>query len=325
MSATVRPTVVVIGSANMDLMASVPRLPAAGETIAGATFSRAPGGKGANQAVAAARLGADVRFIGCVGDDEHGRELIRSLRGAGVDMSGVKVSARTPTGVALIAVDRRGQNQIVVATGANAGLSAEDMAAAEPVMASAHAMLLQLEVPMATVAAAVALARRHGVRCVLNPAPAPSMPLPPELRAVDVICPNEFEAAALTGVVADSLNGAREQVRRLLADGPSLAVVTLGERGAMAGECGGEIWHTPAVPVEAVDATAAGDAFVAALTVALCEGREVREAVAFAAAAGALATTRPGAQPSLPCREEVERLATATGGGHRAAGMEDPT
>ncbi len=325
MIATDRPRVVVIGSANMDLIATVPRLPGRGETIAGATFSQAPGGKGANQAVAAARLGAEVRFIGCVGDDDYGRELMRSLREAGVNAAGVKVSGRARTGVALIAVERGGQNQIVVATGANAELSPEDVAAAESVIASAQAVLLQLEVPMATVAAAVALARRHGVRCVLNPAPAPSAPPPRELRAVDVICPNEFEAAALTGVVADSLDGAREQVRHLLADGPSLAVVTLGVRGAMAGERGGEMWHTPAFPVEAVDATAAGDAFVAALTVALCEGRGAREAVAFAASAGALATTRPGAQPSLPSREEVECLMQTAAGARRAAGTEERT
>ncbi|MCX7818407.1 MAG: ribokinase [Kiritimatiellae bacterium] len=322
MSERRRPRLVVVGSANMDLIASVPRLPGPGETVAGAAFAQAPGGKGANQAVAAARLGAEVRFVGCVGADAFGRELLESLRAAGVDSEGVRVSPTAKTGVALIAVERGGQNQIVVAPGANAEVSEGDVAKAEPAIRGASAVLLQLEIPLAAAVVAARLARRHGVRCVLNPAPAPTAPLPAELARVDAICPNEFEALALTGVEARSLDDAREQVRRLLAAGAALAVVTLGERGAMAGERDGTVWHVPAFPVEAVDATAAGDAFAAALTVALCRGCSAPEAVRFASAAGALAATRPGAQPSLPTLDEVEKLLHSTGGARRPVGEE---
>lgn len=316
------PNVVVVGSVNMDLVVRVARLPRPGETLHGRSFDTVPGGKGANQAVAAARLGAAVRMVGRVGGDAFGGRLVESLRGYGVDTRHVRTTPDCSSGVATIGVEESGENAIVVIAGANGCVTPDDVARAERVIAAADTVLLQLEIPAATVAAAVATARRYGVRVILNPAPA-SAALPAALFRVDAICPNESEARALTGIGGKGIRAALAQARWLIGHGAGLAVVTLGARGAAWCERGGEPIHMPPFRVKAVDTTAAGDAFAGALAVALSEGRGAAEAVRFACAAGALAATKPGAQPAMPSRAEVDALApmpkaaTTNGRGYR--------
>ncbi|HEU4382793.1 MAG TPA: ribokinase [Anaeromyxobacteraceae bacterium] len=296
------PQVVVVGSLNMDLVARAPRLPAAGETLSGRTFSTVPGGKGANQAVAAARLGARTAMVGCVGDDAFGRELRAVLEGDGVDCQGVR-AVPGPSGVALIVVDDGGRNGIVVVPGANGLLSPEDVERQRQVLAAARVVALQLETPLETVARAARLARDLGRLVVLNPAPA--QPLPASLLAcADFLVPNEVEAAALTGLLVDSVEGAAAAAERLRAQGAGTVLVTLGERGVVAATPSGTR-HFPARAVRAVDTTAAGDTFIGGFCAALVEGRSPPEAVDFAQAAAAISVTRPGAQPSIPYRREI--------------------
>jgi ribokinase len=297
----VRADIAVVGSLNLDLVVEVDRVPAAGETVLGGDLARHPGGKGANQAVAAGRLGAAVAMCGRVGDDEAGSVLRASLRGAGVDDTGVLTTPSVPTGTALIAVEASGDNAIVVSPGANARLSADDVAAA-PAVRSAAVVLLQLEVPIATVAAAVDLAAG---RVVLNPAPAAPLPAG-VLTGVDVLVPNEHELALLTGHELDV--GDLEAVAAAARDVPvAVVVVTLGARGALVVE-GDAAVHVPAPAVRAVDTTAAGDSFCAALAVGLAGGDDIAAAVERAVRVGAATTLRPGAQPSLPTPAEVEAL-----------------
>jgi ribokinase len=299
------PRIVVVGSINMDLVARVPQLPRPGETVLGTAFSQVPGGKGANQAVAAARLGADVTMIGRVGDDVFGEQLLVSLRRHGVRTEQVQRAANCPSGLALIGVDDSGQNSITVIGGANQRLTPKDIEAQSAAIAGADALLVQLEVPLETVVAAVAVARQHGVLTILDPAPPPSGALPAELYAVDVLSPNQAEAEALTGVAVTSVSTAIIAARKLHERGARQVVFKLGAQGALAGESGGEFAQIPAPQVRVVDTTAAGDAFTAALAVALIEGRSLGEATRFACAAGSLATTRAGAQDAMPSREEV--------------------
>jgi ribokinase len=288
----------------MDLIARAPRIPQAGETILGGDFYTAPGGKGANQAVAAARLGAQVSMVGRVGRDAFAQTLLASLTAAGVDHHHVIQDAQAATGVALIVVDDGGQNSIVVAPGANARLSPADVDAARAAIAAADVLLLQLESPLEAVARAAELAHAHGVTVILNPAPA--CDLPAEMLAqVDVLVPNESETAILTGLPAGSK--VEVQATALLELGVGAALLTLGERGALLAQPEG-IEHVPAFRVTPVDTTAAGDAFVGGFAAALAEGRSPVEAVRWGCAAGALATTKLGAQPSLPTRQEVEAL-----------------
>ena len=276
------PKITVVGSVNLDFVATAPTLPAPGETVTGATLARHPGGKGANQALAARRLGAQVALVGRVGVDALADEALALLRAEGVDLSACEADARAPTGVALIAVSAEGENQIVVAPGANAAFGPERLPAAID-----GALVCQLELPVETVAAAVA--RASGFVCV-NLAPAADIPDAVFARA-DLLVANEAEAR----FYGERLHRAAGQV-----------AITLGARGA-------ELWRggerlASAVPpsVEVVDTTGAGDCFVAALTVALLEGRGYEAALTFACAAGALAATRPGAQPSLPTRADIE-------------------
>ena len=277
-------TITVVGSVNLDLVATAARLPAPGETVTGATLARHPGGKGANQALAARRLGARVRLVARVGEDAMADEALALLREEGVDLGGCRADPAFSTGVALIAVSTQGENQIVVAPGANAALSPEHLGPP-----AAGALICQLEVPVETVAAAAALAT--GPVCI-NLAPALHVP-DDLLRRADLLVANEAEAAAY----GNRLHG-----------WGALVAVTRGAAGATLFR-GGEPLASAAPPrVEAVDTTGAGDAFVAALTVALLEGRPHAEALAFACAAGALAATRAGAQPSLPRRAEVDAL-----------------
>ncbi len=298
--------VTVVGSLNMDLVARAPRIPAPGETIIGGEFYSVPGGKGANQAVAAARLGAHVSMVGRVGGDAFAGVLLNSLAADDIDHTFVTRDSEAATGVALIVVDERGENSIVVASGANLGLSPADVDAAEGAIAESDVLLLQLESPLDTVTWAAEIARAHGVRVILNPAPA--RPLPDALLSlVDVLIPNQSETSLLTDMPIADLAGAEAAAAALRGLGVGIVVLTLGERGALLSRAtGAEL--IPAFEVTPVDATAAGDAFVAGFAVALAEGRALIEAARWGNAAGALATTEMGAQPSLPTRRAVEQL-----------------
>lgn len=300
-------SVVVFGSINMDLVARAPRLPAPGETVAGSGFAAAPGGKGANQAVASARLGAPTVMVGRVGDDALGAELRSALAAAGVDAAGV-LTTPGPSGVAQIAVDDRGQNTIIVVPGANGAVGAADVARLDGLLAGARALLLQLEVPLEAVAAAAAAARRRGVTVILDPAPAPPAGLPAALYGLaDIITPNEIEAAALLGHAVDSDEAAERAALALRGRTGGVAIVKLGGRGAVI--CGPEgPRRLEPLPVTPVDTVAAGDAFNGALAAALSEGRPLAEAARWAMAAGALAVTRRGAQGAMPTRAELLAL-----------------
>ena len=299
-------SIAVIGSLNMDLVIRSPRIPGPGETILGGELHTVPGGKGANQAVAAARLGARVSMIGRVGRDTFATPLLENLAADGIDHTFVLQDRESATGVALIVVDDNGENSIVVSSGANMRLSPADVEAAEAAISAAALLILQLEVPLDTVIRSAELARAHGVQVVLNPAPA--RPLPAELLSmVDVLVPNESEAAFLTGLPTGTQSEAAEAVQTLLGSGVGTVILTLGERGALPARHG-EMRVVPAFQVEPVDTTAAGDAFVAGLSVALAEGRELYEAVRWGNAAGGLAATKLGAQTSLPTRQALERL-----------------
>lgn len=295
--------IVVVGSLNMDLIARSPHIPVPGETVLGSRFSTAAGGKGANQAVAAVRLGAQVTMVGCVGRDDYGRQLLSGLQADGVDTQFVRVAEDSHTGVALITVDDEGENSIVVISGANWQLTLEDVAAAETTVAQADMLVLQLESPLEVVEFAAALAARHGVPVLLNPAPA--RPLPASLLAnITYLVPNESEAALLADCAVDDMDGVKTAVARLRQLGVANIIVTMGSRGAYL-HSDDDSRRIPAFRVQPVDTTAAGDAFVAGLAVAVGEGRPLAEAVRFAAAVGALATTKHGAQPSLPERTAV--------------------
>lgn len=298
--------ITVVGSLNMDLIVRAPRIPQPGETIIGSGFHVAPGGKGANQAVAAARLGARVSLVGRVGQDSFGTDLLANLREASVDHTYVVQDPDAASGVALIEVDDAGQNSIIVASGANMRLSPADVEAAEAVIAGADILLLQLESPLETVTRAAQLARAHQVTVILNPAPA--QPLPVELlSAVNILLPNESETAILTGLPVGDQSEIEAAGARLRDLGIETLILTLGERGAMRVTAGGSQLF-PTFQVTPVDTTAAGDAFVGGLAVALAEGLSLPEAIRWGNAAGALATTRLGAQPSLPTRQTLEAL-----------------
>jgi len=305
------PRVCVVGSANVDYTVALPRLPSAGETVSGGTLLVNLGGKGANQALAARRLGGEVRMIGCVGDDADGRRIRESLAAAGIGVEGLVATADAATGTALITVDPQGRNQIAVAPGANHSLTV-DMA--EPFAASiawADVVACQLETPLPVVRWALGEARRHEVVTILNPAPV--QPLDAEILAlVDFLTPNEHEAARLTGLAVDSLESAREAAGRLLASGAGAVLVTMAEGGVLA--CQGDTAiHFPAFSVEAVDTTAAGDAFNGALALGLAAGGTLEQAIPLASAAAALACTKRGAQDSLPGRAEVEAFLRSLG------------
>ncbi|WP_298818133.1 ribokinase [Chloroflexus sp.] len=296
------PTIIVVGSLNMDLVVRAPRHPQPGETLIGSDFQTFPGGKGANQAVAAARLGARVCMIGRVGVDTFGDVLLAAAQQDGVDTTFVQRDPTAATGVALITLDAQGQNTIVVAPGANMQVSEEDVTQAAAVFVGADALLMPLECPLGAVMAATRLARAHGVRVILNPAPA--RPLPDELLAqIDYLLPNQPELQTL----ADGESELTAAITRLQRRGARNIVVTLGEQGAMLVRDGQTI-HVPSFRVPVVDTVAAGDAFAAAFCVALAEGKDPPEAVRWGNAAGALAVTRAGAQPSLPGRSEIARL-----------------
>jgi ribokinase len=305
------PRLLVIGSANMDLTVAVDRLPREGETVTGGELMTAFGGKGANQAVAARRLGAEVRLIACLGQDTFGDRIAGHLAALGIPSEGLLRIPDAATGVALIVVDSRGRNQIAVAPGANERLTREAALTHASGIGWAQALLCQLETPVPTVLWALQSAKRHGVLTILNPAPARSLP-PDIFSLVDVLTPNEIEASALSGVEVKGPESAGKAAERLLAMGAGRVVVTLGDQGSFLSDGASRV-HFPAFPVEAVDATGAGDAFSGALAVELASGRSLREAIPFANAAGALATTRRGAQESFPGRAQVEELLARSG------------
>ena len=301
-------TIVVVGSLNMDFVVAVDRLPAPGETVLGRDFQMIAGGKGANQACAAARLGAgsvQVRMVGRVGYDTFGDHLKASLSAAGVDVSSVHATRSHATGVALIPVDSSGQNSIVVAPGANHALVASETEAA---LRGARLALFQLESPLDTVMAALRIARQERARTILDPAPA--QPLPAELLAnVDILTPNESETSLLLHLPPRRIvpSDAPELARSLRQRGPAAVILKLGDQGCFYSDAQVEI-QSPAFPVAARDATAAGDVFNAGLAVALAEDRPIAEALRFANAAAAISVTRMGAQASVPSRAEVDHL-----------------
>lgn len=299
-------SVVVVGSANVDMIIRSARLPHPGETVLGGEFVTAGGGKGANQAVAARRLGAAVAFIGRLGQDAPGTAVLTAFEAEGVDSAWIGIDPREPTGVALILVDFHGQNLISVAPGANQRLTPADVDLAAPAIESAAVLITQLEIPLETVQAALESAQQHGCITILNPAPAG--PLPEAiLRTVDWLTPNENEAAALTGLAVSDRDSAVRAAGQLLARGPRQIVITLGKLGAIMLDHQGVV-DIPPFEVAAIDATAAGDAFSAALAVSLGRGFSPLDALTYASAAGSLACTRSGAQPSLPDRRAVDDL-----------------
>ncbi len=301
--------IVVVGSLNADFVVRAPRFPAAGETVTGESFAMFPGGKGANQAYAAAKLGGAVGMVGQVGNDPQAEALRQNLASVGVDVSRVARDREVSTGIAVIGIEPSGQNRIVIVPGSNGTFTPDRLEPGRDLIASASIVLLQLEVPMATVQAAAGLARRAGARVILDPAPA--APVPDDLLcASDYVTPNETELAVLTGMPAGesvTRETAAEKAREILARGARKVIVKMGSAGALLVEGSRErFW--PARKVKAVDTTAAGDAFNGAFAVALAEGQGEDEAGAFACAAAAVSVTREGAQPSMPTREEVERL-----------------
>ena len=302
-----KPNILVVGSINMDLAVRSPRMPAPGETVLGHGFKTSPGGKGANQAVAAARLQAKCAMIGAVGEDAFGQQLLANLKAEGVDCSGVGVTAEAPSGVAVIIVDGRGENSIVVASGANHELSPDDVFSREAMFAKADVVLLQFELPMPTVRAAIDVARRHGCRIVLDPAPAPPR-LNEELCRVDIISPNVTEAEMITRKRTGEERADMNIASDLIARGAKAAVVKLGGRGCLLVSADGLMARVEPFKVDILDTTAAGDAFAAALAVAVASGRELTDAARFANAAGALACTRLGAQAAMPTLDEVRVL-----------------
>jgi ribokinase len=295
--------IVVLGSFNMDLVMRAQRQPAAGETLQG-DFAMHLGGKGFNQAVAARRLGAGVSVTGRVGDDEFGRRFIAALDGEGIDRRAVVVDAAAGTGVASIVVADDGENAIIQAPRANRNLTPADVG--RTAFEGAAVAMLQLETSMSAAIEFARLARAAGLTTLLNPAPAASVP-PELLRLADVVVPNLVEACALTGMTGDGIDAAFGMAKELLQRGPDIVAVTLGGNGAVVVD-GTTRTHVPAFDVGAVDTVGAGDAFCAALAVGIAEQSTIGDAVRFACAAGALATTRHGAEPSLPRRAEVESL-----------------
>jgi len=301
------PHIVVVGSLNMDLVVRTHHMPGPGETVLGDDFQTIPGGKGANQAVAAARQGARVSMVGRVGDDAFGHTLRSSLQSEGVDIGHVKVDSTAPTGIAMITLDGAGQNSIVVAPGANAQLTAEDVETALNAAGAFDALVMQLEISLPVVQAAARMAHEHGAKIILNPAPV--QPVPAELLTlVDVLIPNESETSMLSGLPADSPEQAEQAAQVLLDQGVGAVVLTLGAHGAAVLEPGQEVVHLPPHLVDVVDTTAAGDAFVAALATRWSEGISLWEAAHCGNKAGALTVTKLGAQPSLPTRPEVDRF-----------------
>lgn len=297
--------ILVVGSANTDMVISAEHFPLPGETMMGHGFMTNHGGKGANQAVAAARLEGNTAFIGKVGDDQFGLSTIEMMKGEGIDVSGLTVTSEQASGVALITTVPSGENSIIVDSGANGLLRPEDITNAEKLFEDAGIVLMQLETPIDTLTEAAAMAKKHGAYVVLNPAPAPKEPLPVELlKNVDLLIPNETEAAYISGVnIAgdEDLPAAMNEIQKL---GVKDVIITVGSRGVCA-RIDGEMVTVPAFKVKAIDTTAAGDTFCGALCVALSNGKPLVEAIRFGCKASSISVTRRGAQMSMPRLEEI--------------------
>lgn len=299
-------TIVVIGSSNTDMIVQTPHIPRPGETILGGTFSTAAGGKGANQAVSCARAGGAVALVARVGQDMFGDQALQGFRADGINVDYVGRDPTAPSGVALIIVDEKGENSIAVASGANGNLSVADVEAAQAAISDAGIVLMQLEVPLATVEAGARIARAQGAQVILNPAPA--QPLSDALlHNVSILTPNETEAEMLTGIAVQDEADAQQAAEALKAKGVEVVIITLGAAGAYvhAPEFQGMV---PGFKVDPVDTTAAGDTFNGTLAVGLAEGKSLQQAVQFAHAAAALSVTKLGAQPSAPDRKTIDQF-----------------
>ncbi|CAI8920427.1 MULTISPECIES: ribokinase [Pseudomonas] len=301
--------VVVIGSLNMDLVTRAPRLPVGGETLIGHSFATVSGGKGANQAVAAARLGAQVAMVGCVGSDDYGVQLRNALLAEQIDCQAVSI-VDDSSGVALIVVDDNSQNAIVIVAGANGAMTPAVIDRFDAVLQAADVIICQLEIPDATVGHALKRARALGKVVILNPAPA-SRPLPADwFAAIDYLIPNESEATVLSGLPVDSQETAESAASQLIAMGAGKVIITLGAQGSLFAN-GQSFEHFPAPKVKAVDTTAAGDTFVGGFAAALANGKSEAEAIRFGQIAAALSVTRAGAQPSIPTLSDVQAFKPA--------------
>ena len=298
--------IVVLGSINMDLVAVAPSLPTPGETVMGSDFATLPGGKGANQAVAAARLGADVHMVGRVGDDVFGPMLIESLEANGVDVSDVVTTPGVSSGIAVILLDDERQNYIVGIYGANMACDKIQIEAVSRALGGADALLLQMEIPLDVSLEAASIARRMGVRIIYDPAPPSEIPLSC-YEAFDIIAPNQSEAEVLCGVTVEDVGSAYEAASILRDRGTRIALIKLGEQGVVYSADQGS-GHVPVFEVDTIDTVAAGDGFAGALAVALAEGQPLERALRSASAAGALVVTKRGAQDAMPDRVEVEQL-----------------
>jgi ribokinase len=295
--------IIVAGSMNMDMVVKTSHIPQPGETVLGGTFFMNPGGKGANQAIAVARLGAEVAFIGKIGDDIFGRQSSQLFEDEGVDIAGLVADEDQPSGIALITVDEKGENSIVVAPGANAKLYPEDVENSFKNYPDAQILLVQLEIPLNTVQFAAELAKKQGVKVILNPAPA-NKSVPDFYKLIDIITPNVTEAEMLTGIKITDSDSALVAAKKLRSFGVPTVIITLGSSGAILLD-GEDFHHIDAPKVTAVDTTAAGDVFNGALAVAISEGKPLPEATAFACKAASIAVTKLGAQASIPYRNEV--------------------
>jgi ribokinase len=310
------PKIVVVGSANTDFVLSMPELPTQGETVLGDVFRVVRGGKGANQAVAAARLGANVTFVARLGTDSFGNECVSAYRAEGISTEFIVQDPDAHSGIALIMVNRSGENMIAVGPGANSRLAAEDIQAASGAIQAADCLLVQLEIPLDAVQAAVQIAHRSQVKVILNPAPAQKLS-PEILQSIDYLTPNETESAILAGQDPTAVDQDSLPHLASILGIPNL-VVTLGSKGARILQ-DGQSTYVPTFPVTPVDTTASGDAFNGALAVALASGKSLPEAVRFANAAGALTATRPGAQPSLPTLSELHQFMVSSAAGSNPA------
>jgi len=298
--------IVVVGSSNTDMIIKVPHVPVPGETIIGGKFSIAAGGKGANQAVAAARAGGDVTFIARIGDDMFGQQAKDGFVKDNIDVDHVLSDKDAPSGVALIFVGEDGQNSIAVASGANANLSPSDVQAASDAISTSDILIMQLETPLETVQKAASIASDNGVKVILNPAPAQALS-DDILRHVSILTPNESESELLTGIKVETEKDAAAAADALMAKGIETVIVTMGPKGAFVATADSKEL-VGGFSVKAVDATAAGDVFNGTLAVAIAEGKSLKKAVSFANAAAALSVTKLGAQPSAPTREEIDKF-----------------